>query len=250
MLDQIVFVLCRTQRAVNIGGAVRALKNMGLRQLRLVAPESYDPNVITSVAHRSDDLLANTTIYDTLDAALADMSYVVGTTARVRDVVTTTSTPRDLAPMLLERAAVGPVAILFGPEDHGLTNDDLDRCHIRLSIPTAPEYSSLNLAQAVLLVAYELRQAAQQPTNLPRPADPPANAAQLEAMFESIERALWGIEFFKNRQSEVPMRHLRTLLYRAEPSVREAGLLRAAFLEVLHFLRRKGIEPSEPPSKR
>jgi TrmH family RNA methyltransferase len=244
-LDNIIVVLSQPQKLVNIGGTVRALKNMGLRRLRLVRPAEYDPAAIVGIAHRSDDLLAATTIYDNLDDALADAIFVVGATARPRDASARIDTPRALAPALLARAAGGPVALLFGPEDHGLTNADLDRCHALLSIPTDPAYSSLNLAQAVLIVAYELRLAADLPPPARRQAEQPASAAQLEALFEAMEQALWGIEFFKSQQAEVMLRTLRGLLHRAEPDAREAALLRAIFLETLHFLRRKGIAPGD-----
>src|SRR5262245_22123792 len=189
MLDNIIVVLYQPQKLANIGGAVRALKNMGLRRLRLVRPAEYDPTVIVGIAHRSTDLLAATTIHDDLDDALADAVFVVGSTARPREASARVATPRALAPELLARAAAGPVALLFGPEDHGLTNAELDRCHALLSIPTDPAYSSLNLAQAVLIVAYEIHMAADLPPPSQRQPNPPASAAQLEGLFEAMEQA-------------------------------------------------------------
>jgi TrmH family RNA methyltransferase len=245
-LDNIIIVLCQPQKLANIGGVVRALKNMGLRRLRLVRPAEYDPAVIVGIAHRSADILATTTIYDDLDDALSDAVFVAGATARPREAAARVATPRALAPELLARAAAGPVALLFGPEDHGLTNAELDRCHVLLSIPTDLAYSSLNLAQAVLIVAYELRLAADLPPPAPRrQPDPPTDAAQLEALFDAMEQALWGIEFFKFQQAEIMLRTLRGLVHRAEPDTREVALLRAICLETLSFLRRKGIEPGE-----
>ncbi len=247
-LDQIVVVLCRPRKLVNIAGAIRAMKNMGLRRLRLVDPAEYNEYEIEGIAHRSADVLAATTLHATLDEALADAIYVAGTTARPRELKTRVASPRELVPELLGRARSGPVALVFGPEDNGLTNAELDRCHAILSIPTNPAYPSLNLAQAVLLVAYELRQAA----DLPRPARElrfrPASAAQLEELFEALERALWGIEFFKAHLAEGMMRTLRSLTHRAEPDAREAALLKAMAMETLNFLRRKGIEPHTPPT--
>ncbi|MBK9710726.1 MAG: RNA methyltransferase [Kouleothrix sp.] len=248
----IVVVLHRPQKLVNIAGAVRAMMNMGLDQLRLVQPAEYDPHDIAGIAHRSAGLLAATTIHPTLDVALADAVYVVGTSSRPREAGPVPATPRDLAPELLARAAGGPVALLFGPEDNGLSNAELDRCHSLMVIPTEPGYASLNLAQAVLLVAYELRLAAEAavpPSN--RSPATPATAGQLEDLFAALERALWGIEFFKSRQSATMMRVLRGLVHRAEPDAREAALLKAIAVETINFLRRKGIEPGgadpEPP---
>jgi TrmH family RNA methyltransferase len=242
-LDNIIVVLCRPQKLVNIGGAIRAMKNMGLRRLRLVAPAEYDPDDIAGIAHRSEDILAAATVHASLDDALADAISIVGTTARPRSAAGPAPTPREMAPELLARAAAGPVAVLFGPEDNGLTNDELDRCHAALSIPTDPAYRSLNLAQAVLIVAYELWLASDHPPAPRRLSYPPASGAQLEELFGAIERALWGVEFFKSGHAKGMMRMLRSLIHRADPDVREAALLKAMSVETLNFLRRKGISP-------
>jgi len=242
-LDNIVVVLCRPQKLVNIASAIRAMKNMGLLRLRLVRPAEYDPADIEGIAHRSADVLAATTLHGSLDDALADAVYVVGTTARTRALSAKQITPREAAPELLARAAHGPVALLFGSEDNGLTVEELDRCHRVLRISTDPSYRSLNLAQAVLIVAYELWQAAEQPAPTPSRSSQPADAAQLEGLFDAAERALWGIEFFKTAGSAVIMRSLRSLIHRAEPDTREVALLKAMALETLNFLRRKGVEP-------
>ena len=242
-LDNIVVVLCRPQKLVNIGGAIRAMKNMGLSQLRLVRPLEFNPAAIESIAHRSADVLAATTLHASLDDALADAVYVAGTTARTRELVPRHLSPREAAPELLVRAEYGPVALLFGSEDNGLTTEELDRCHCVLRIPTDPSYRSLNLAQAVLIVAYELWQAGEQPAPVSSRASQPADAAQLEGLFDATERALWGIEFFKTTGSAMIMRKLRSLIHRAEPDAREAALLQAVALRTLSFLRRNGIEP-------
>ncbi|MBK9944797.1 MAG: RNA methyltransferase [Kouleothrix sp.] len=248
-LDAIVVVLHRPRKLVNIAGAVRAMKNMGLHRLRLVQPAEYNAYEIEGIAHRSADVLSATSIHATLDDALADAIFVAGTTARMREAGPPAATPRALAPGLLARAADGPVALLFGPEDNGLTNPELDRCHALLSIPADPAYPSLNLAQAVLLVAYELRMAGDLATPAPRRARQPAAAAQLEDLFGAIERALWGVEFFKSHQAEAMLRTLRSLTHRAEPEVREAALLKAMALETLNFLRRKGVAPGLRPAE-
>src|SRR5690606_3382589 len=200
-------------------------------------------------------------VFDTLDAALADAVFVAGTTSRPRGVLARTATPREAAPELLARTAAGPVALLFGPEDNGLTNDELDRCHLALTIPTDPAHPWLNLAQAVLLVAYDLRMAATSAAALPgrgaqptpemdAPGQAPARAEQLEELFGAAERALWGIEFFKAGRAPGIMRTLRSLVHRAEPTAREAKLLIAMCVEVLNFLRRHGVEPGRPPADR
>jgi TrmH family RNA methyltransferase len=246
-LDNIVVVLCRPQKLVNIAGAIRAMKNMGLLRLRLVRPAEFDPGDIEGIAHRSADVLAATTLHASLDDALADAVYVAGTTARTRELSPQYATPREAAPALLGRAEHGRIALLFGSEDNGLTAEELDRCHSVLRIPTDPGYRSLNLAQAVLIVAYELWLAREQPTTTAIRTAQPADAAQLEGLFDATERALSSIEFFKSGSSTVTMRSLRGLIHRAEPDTHEAALLRAIALETLSFLRRKGIEPGAPP---
>jgi tRNA/rRNA methyltransferase len=250
--NNLIVVLKHPQKVTNIGGVVRAMKNMGLRRLRLVCPAPFAPADILGIAHRSEDLLAALETFDTLDAALADAVFVAGATARPRGTLARIGTPRAAAPELLARAAEGPVALLFGPEDNGLANEDLDRCHLALAIPADPAYPSLNLAQAVLLVAYELRLVALAAGDLPAaphqpPPAPPASAAQLEELFQAAERALWGIEFFKAQQAGGILRTLRALVHRAAPTAHEARLLTAMCIETLAFLRRKGIAPAEAP---
>jgi TrmH family RNA methyltransferase len=249
-LDNIVVVLCRPQKLVNIAGTIRAMKNMGLSRLRLVRPADFDPADIEHIAHRSADVLATMTLHASLDDALADTLYIAGTTGRTRELVPRHGTPREIAPELLARAEHGPIALLFGSEDNGLTAEELDRCHCVLRIPTAPNYRSLNLAQAVLIVAYELWQASEQPAPATTRSAQLASAAQLEALFDAAERALSGIEFFRTTGSATIMRNLRSLIHRAEPDAREAALLQAMALRTLRFLRLKGIEPGTQNDER
>ncbi len=241
MLDQFVLVLHQPQDVVNIAAVVRAMKNMGLRHLRLVAPAPFDPADVRGIAHRSDDILAALQIYSTLDAALADAVYVVGTSEHRHSKHPVRSDLRSLASELLQYAAAGPVALLFGPEDNGLDHAALDRCHIVLSLPSDPAYPSLNLAQAALLLMYELRVAALAAPPLPAVRQP-APAANLETFFGAAEGALQAIEFFKSGSREPVMRVLRQLIYRATPDPSEIALLTAMARELRHFLRRKGLD--------
>lgn len=254
-LDGVVVVLWQTQDRVNVAGTIRAMKNFGLSRLRLVAPVEWDPWRIEGIAHDTHEIIEATRLFDTLPEALADCSLVVGMTARARRAKRAVTRPREIAPMLLERAAAaargeaGPVAILFGREDHGLSNDALDLCHRTAIIPTNPDHSSLNLAQAVLVMAYELWMVAageDQPFRDPRRVAPPATVEQLEMLFADAERALWAVDFFKSRQTEIVMRTVRELTRRADPDAREAAFLRAIAIEVQKFIRRRiggGEEP-------
>jgi TrmH family RNA methyltransferase len=242
--DRFVVILNQTQDVVNIATSVRAMMNMGLRRLRLVAPADYNAYRIAGIAHGSESVLAAAEFFDTLEDALHDVSYVVGTTARKRTQTFVWQHPRAAAPELIalaeERAAQGPVAIVFGREDKGLSNQELDRCDQLLVVPTDPGYSSLNLAQAVLLVTYELWLAATERTDLPRPKRdaPPATRPQLDALYQDTHRALETIEFYKDRLPEALMRTLRAIYRRADLTGREAGLLRGIFIEVRKYIER------------
>ncbi|HEU0302003.1 MAG TPA: TrmH family RNA methyltransferase, partial [Longimicrobium sp.] len=233
-LDGVIVVLWQTQDYVNIAGTVRAMKNFGLSRLRLIQPAEWDPWRIEGIAHGTEDVVQRTEIHDSLATALADCAYVVGMTARARRAKRAVGRPRALAPELLARGAeavagqAGPVALLFGREDHGLNNEALDLCHRTCIIPTS-EHTSLNLAQAVLVMAYELWMAAEgaaQGFRPPRRDAPPAPIDLLERLFTDAEAALWAVDFFKSRQTESVMRTYREIVRRADPDAREAGLLR------------------------
>lgn len=238
-LNHLAVVLYRTRTVANIGGVVRAMKNMGVQHLRLVEPAAFDPAAVLSMAHRSDDVLAATTLFPTLDAALADTVFVVGTTARTRGEHALVADLRGFAPEVMARAHSGTVALLFGPEDKGLDNAALDRCHAVVRLATDPAYSSLNLAQAVLLLLYELRMAALDAPPAEPPAEPPAAGAQLATLFDAAEAALERIAFFKGGNAPTVMRTLRQVLLRARPTAREVALLTAIAREVPAFLRRQ-----------
>jgi TrmH family RNA methyltransferase len=254
-LDGIVVVLWETQDPVILAGTVRAMKNFGLSRLRVVNPATWDPWRIEGIAHDTTDLVADAGLFETLDEAVADCSFVVGMTARSRRAKRAVSRPRELAAELLARgheaagAGSGPVALLFGREDKGLSNEALDRCHRTCIIPTS-EHRSLNLAQAVLLMAYELWMAAEgerQAFKPPRRDAPPPTAEFLELLFADAERALWAVDFFKSRQTESVMRTVRELVRRSGVDHREAAFLRAISIEVVKYLKRHGVFPDEPP---
>jgi len=254
-LDGIVYVLWETQDIVNIAGTVRAMKNFGLRRLRLVAPAEFDPWRIEGIAHDTADIVAAAELFDDLRDAIADCSFTVAMTARGRRVKRAMARPREIAPELLARASegadTGPVAVVFGREDQGLPNWALDLCHRSVTIPTNPDHPSLNLAQAVLLLSYELWMAHRgeaQEFKPPRRTAPPATVHLLERTFEAVEQALWRVDFFKNRQTESVMRTLRELAHRADLDQREAGFLRAIAIEVRKYFDRELGPLGSPPS--
>lgn len=244
--DRIVIVLNEPQDIVNIAGTLRAMMNMGLTRLRLVRPAVYDAQRISGIAHGCEPWIERIEFFDSLGDAIADAARVMGTTSRRRTSTFVWDYPRAAAPGLVAfaRHEVRPVALVFGREDRGLSNEDLDLCDRLLVVPTDAEYSSLNLAQAVLLVLYELRLAATENEPLPRPKrkSVPATSRDLLTLFDETRAALDTIEFFKSRNAPMVMRSVRAVLRRASLSSREAGLLRAIAIEV-----RKYFERISPP---
>lgn len=242
--NDVVVVLSEPRNVVNIAAAARAMMNNGLRRLRLVRPAEYDEHRILGIAHAAAPVLERTEILDTLDEALHDALHVAGTTARRRTARYVWDQPRDAAPEILRLASLGrgPVALLFGREDRGLANEELDRCDRLLTVPTDPAFASLNLAQAVLLVSYELWMAgpgSDRPLPRAKRAERPASNAELEEFFQDASLTLETIEFFKKRNPEAVLRTIRALTRRAGPDAREAKLLRAMAIEVRAYLKRR-----------
>ena len=250
LLDNVVVVLNEPKDVVNVAGVMRVMMNMGLSQLRLVNPDEYDLRRITGIAHRSAELAGSTQTFATLRDALVDTVFVVGTSARPRTAPRNYVRPRDVAQEVARRAVHGQAALVFGREDRGLTNAALDLCHSIAVVPTATEYPSLNLAQACLVLCYEVHLAVVPETPLPgykRDAGP-ATHADLERMYEALARGLERIDFFKgDRHPEGVLRTLRTLLNRAQPDLRETRLLSAIGFEIERRPDRAKI-PEEPAS--
>jgi TrmH family RNA methyltransferase len=233
----IIVVLHEPQDLVNVAHVVRGLKNFGFRDLRLVAPREYDAYRVAGIAHQTDDVLARVRLYDALGEALADCVHVVGFTARGRAAKRAWQRPRAAAAEILEHAAAGPVALLFGREDRGLSNAALDHCHRVVTIPSEPAYPSLNLGHAVLVMLYELALArgAEPAFKAPRREAPPAEAAELERLLADLERALAAVDFFKTRNQELVMRTVRDAVRRVPLDAREAKLFRAMAIEVVRY---------------
>ncbi len=238
----LVVVLNEPQDVVNIAGVIRVMKNFGMRRLRLVNPLEFEPRRITGIAHGSDDLVRRVDIVDDLDAALADRTYVAGMTARQRTAKRNMQRPREAARDLLVAAENGAAAILLGREDKGLNNEQLDRCHRVVTIPTAPDYAALNLSHAFAVMAYELLVARENPDfKTPRRAAPPASQEELEQLFVRAEEGLDAIEFFKTRNPARIMRTVHGIAHRTPMDLREVNLLKAMCVEVLRYLERKGV---------
>jgi tRNA (cytidine32/uridine32-2'-O)-methyltransferase len=249
-----ILVLVNPQDIVNIASAVRIAKNFGIERMRLVDPEVFDPWRIEGIAHNTADFVARIEIEPSLEAAIADCVSTFVLTGRERAAKRRTLRPGEAAAELVRDLALGPVAIVAGREDSGLTNAELDLCRTVVTIATDPRHPSLNLAQAVAIMAYETwnaRGGERLPLKPPRREAEPATSEQLETLFADWHRALWAIDFFKTRRSESVMRSLREIVFRASLDGREASLVRAMGIEVARYLQRVGAPlAGEPPATR
>ena len=235
LLQQIRIVLIQTSHPGNIGSSARAMKTMGLSHLHLVRPVQYPCAEATAMASGADDLLVRAPVHTELDEALTGCRLVMGTSARQRSLRWPQLSPREAAAQMVEAAGQGPVALLFGREQSGLTNEELDRCQSLITIPASEDYSSLNLAAAVQVLSYELRVAALDAGLETAPAAPvetlaadelPASAEALEGFFAHLERALISLDFLDPDNPRLLMRRLRRLYGRAVPTVAELNILR------------------------
>jgi tRNA (cytidine32/uridine32-2'-O)-methyltransferase len=251
--SRIRIVLVGTQHPGNIGSAARALKTMGLSRLVLVAPERYPDIEAHALAAGADDVLAAAPVLATLAEAVADCRLVLGCTARSRRVALEEHLPRVAASLATARAGEGAeVALVFGRERTGLTNDELQLCHAAVHIPANPEYSSLNLAAAVQVLAYEVRmamlEAGQAGMVVTASAeDEPASHAQLEGFFTQLADTLDAIDFHKGRAPESALRKLRRLFLRTALDVREVRLLRGILADAQRMARLAGGKASGTP---
>jgi len=232
-LNRIRVVLVETSHPGNIGAVARAMKNMGLTELVLVAPKVFPHADATARASGADDLLAHARIVDSLDAAIADCALVAGASARSRTISWPLMSPRDCARRMEAEAAAGAkVALVMGREKSGLSNAELERCHVHVNIPANPDYPSLNLAAAVQVLTYELRLAALEAASaLPAGEvlerdQPLAAAAELEGLFAHFEQALATLDFYDPDNPRQLMRRLRRLFNRAGLDRMEVNILR------------------------
>lgn len=224
MLNNVRVILSHTSHPGNIGAAARAMKTMGLSQLYLINPRFFPDDQATAMAAGADDILQNAMVCATLDEALQGVVFTLGMSARVRDISQEVLSPREALPILAQYAQQ-PVALLFGTEMSGLTNDELARCQLMVRIPVNPEFSSLNLAAAVQLISYELRLAVGQ-GDCGAPEIYPAAAEHIEGYFRQLEETLVEIEFLNGKHPTKLMQKLRRLYARARLEQEEINILR------------------------
>lgn len=241
VLNTIRIVLVETTHPGNIGGVARAMKNMGLTQLYLVSPEDYPSERAEWRASNAQDVLQSAEVVDSLDEAIADCGLVIGTSARERRIPWPLLTPRECADRSYHEAPKHPVAIVFGREDRGLTNEELHKCNYHLHIPSNPEYSSLNLAAAVQVVAYELRMTClshQQgkPIHFDDWDMPPAKSDALEHYYQHLQQTLENIGFLEPSNPRQTMTRLRRLYNRVRLDEMELNILRGVLTAMQNFI--------------
>lgn len=231
-------ILVGTTHPGNIGASARAMKNMGLSDMVLVKPSRFPHFDATARAAGAEDVLAAARVVETLDEALADCTYVAGASARSRTIGWPSMAPRECAARLTQEGAHGVPAVVFGPEQSGLSNEDLDRCHTLLTIPTDPGFSSLNLGMAVQILSYEIRLARVAGDELPdAPASRAASGAEMENYYRHLEQVLIRSRFLDPDNPRRLMRRLRRLFAKAQPDENEINILRGILVS---------LDPTDP----
>jgi TrmH family RNA methyltransferase len=243
-LADIRIVLVRTSHPGNIGACARAMKNMGLTHLSLVAcADESAPDAVARAAG-ADDLLTNAEKHETLESALAGCVLAIGSSARERAIAWPALEPAEAANQLIAKSEEGAVALVFGAERTGLTNEELDLCQFVVTIPADPAFSSLNLAAAVQVLTYEVYRAAKAQSSTPSQADTSsrtrlATNTELQNYYEHLERVLVAIQFLDPDNPRKLMRRLTRLYNRAMPDANEINILRGILTEVERQLTRR-----------
>lgn len=248
-LDQIRIVMINTSDSGNLGSAARAMKTMGFRDLCLVAP--LDPPTTSKAVARASgaaDLLHHAKVVETLDEAIADCTLVIGASGRMRTIPWPLITPPMMAELVDKEPSASRIALLFGREDNGLSNDELRRCHFHVTIPGNEDYCVLNVAQAIQVLCYQLRQTL---IELPRTGtalagdgfglrewdSPPATDAEMERFFEHFEHTLVEVDFFDPNNPRQLLTRLRRLFTRVRLDRMEVNVLRGILTAVQKRLR-------------
>ena len=229
VLSEVRIVLVHTSHPGNIGAVARAMMNMGLARLYLVKPKKFPHDEAIWRAANATRILDEAVVVDTLDEAIGDCRLVVGTSARERSIQWPLINPRQCATQMIGEASSGNVALLFGREDRGLTNEELQRCNVHVHIPSNPQYSSLNIAMAVQLLCYELRMAAlgeNEYTFWEDSDQAPATAEDLQRFFVHLEEALVDMEFLNPAAPKRLMIRLKRLFNRTRMDEMEVSILR------------------------
>lgn len=238
MLQNIRIVLVETSHTGNMGSVARAMKTMGLTNLWLVNPLVKPDSQAIALAAGASDVIGNANIVDTLDEALAGCSLVVGTSARSRTLPWPMLDPRECGLKSVSEGQHAPVALVFGRERVGLTNDELQKCHYHVAIAANPEYSSLNLAMAVQVIAYEVRMAwlaTQESDDAQTEETPYPLVDDLERFYGHLEQTLLTTGFIRENHPGQVMNKLRRLFTRARPEAQELNILRGMLASIIEL---------------
>lgn len=242
ILERVKVVLVGTTHSGNIGSAARAMKVMGLSQMVLVDPQCQVDAQAIALAAGASEIALNAQIYPTLEAAVADCGLVVGTSARSRTLEWPMLEPRECGEKLISEANQHSVAMVFGRERTGLTNEELQLCHYHVCVPANPEYSSLNLAMAVQLLSYEVRMAylaMQQSSQSSTLQEEYPRHQELERFYAHLEQVIMQTEFISAQQPGQVMNKLRRMFTRARPEAQEINILRGILTSVQKSISRK-----------
>ena len=221
-LNSVKIVLVGTTHPGNIGAAARAMKNMGIKSLSLVRPKEFPSDVAIYRSKAAKDILEHAQVFNTLEEAISDCELVIGTSARGRKVPWPILNPKEAAEEVSRSSSHHKIAIIFGREDRGLTNEELGLCNLHVNIPTDPDYSSLNLAQAVQILVYEIRQA---------------------ILGEQEDKDYWDVELANNDQTELLINHMDELMQQVE--FYDVDNPRKLLLRVRRFFKRSRIDVME-----
>ncbi len=236
-LNAIRVILMETSHPGNIGATARAMKTMGLSQLYLVSPKAFPDKAATEMASGAQNVLEHAICVNSLDKALVGTRLIFMTSARPRELALPVLSPSDAAKTMASMPEETEIALVFGRERIGLTNEELLRGHYHVEIPTNPEYSSLNLAQAVQIVAYEVAKAAASSKPVPVPVEEElASAEQVAQYYEHLEEVLKKIDFLKPSNPKQVMLRLRRLFNRAKLETVEVNILRGILKQVMQSI--------------
>jgi len=242
-LPHIKIVLVNTSHPGNIGATARAMKNMGLSRLALVNPVEFPSGVAVGRAASALDVLEQAEVVDTLGEAIADCALVIGSSARSRSLPWPMLTPEQSAAKLVKESQSAQVALVFGREDSGLNNEELQLCHFHVQIPASPEYSSLNLAAAVMVLCYEIRRAVLRDEEADDKAEDEywdqerATVEQVEYFYEQLERVLVEIDFHDPDNPRQLMQRMRRLFGRVRIDAMEMNILRGILTNIEHKIK-------------
>jgi TrmH family RNA methyltransferase len=234
MLEKIRIVLLETSHSGNIGAAARAMKTMGFAELVLVSPKDFPSEQATALATKAEDILQQAKVVGTIEEAIADCQLILGTSGRNRLLNWPILSPKEAVPIVQKALNnQSKVAILFGTERTGMTNVQLQKCHYHISIPANPDCCSLNLAQAVQVICYELRSSLL-PNELLNEEEPLANSKETEEFYHHLEQTLIDIKFLDPNKPKYLMARLRRLFQRAQLRSQEVNILRGVCAAMSH----------------